>query len=252
MKARRAADEGQPSYRRAHAGGDRIGHRPATARRISHVFIMDVPTYPETLFITDAAINIAPDLDAKRDIIQNAIDLFTFRSGSARRGSPSCRRSRPSPRRSPRRSRRRHCARWPSAARSPAVCSTGRSPSTMPIDPEAPRSRASDRRRGPRSDPDRARSRSRQHARQEPDLPAKADAAGLVLGARVPIVLTSRADSVADPLASCAAAVLYADARRRARISCRPRDDHGHDPGRQFRLFESQVSGVRDRRSQRR
>ena len=48
-----------------------------TARRISHVFIMDVPTYAETLFITDAAINIFPDLDAKRDIVQNAIDLFT-------------------------------------------------------------------------------------------------------------------------------------------------------------------------------
>jgi phosphate acetyltransferase len=46
-----------------------------TARRISHVFIMDVPTYAETLFITDAAINIFPDLDAKRDIVQNAIDL---------------------------------------------------------------------------------------------------------------------------------------------------------------------------------
>ena len=48
-----------------------------TARRISHVFIMDVPTYSETLFITDAAINIFPDLDVKRDIVQNAIDLFT-------------------------------------------------------------------------------------------------------------------------------------------------------------------------------
>ena len=48
-----------------------------TARRISHVFVMDVPTYSETLFITDAAINIFPDLDTKRDIIQNAIDLFT-------------------------------------------------------------------------------------------------------------------------------------------------------------------------------
>ena len=47
-----------------------------TARRISHVFIMDVPTYAETLFITDAAINIFPDLDAKRDIIQNVVDLF--------------------------------------------------------------------------------------------------------------------------------------------------------------------------------
>jgi phosphate acetyltransferase len=48
-----------------------------TARRISHVFIMDVPTYPDVLFVTDAAINILPDLDAKRDITQNAIDLFT-------------------------------------------------------------------------------------------------------------------------------------------------------------------------------
>ena len=48
-----------------------------TARRISHVFIMDVPNYSETLFITDAAINIFPDLDAKRDIIQNAIDLHS-------------------------------------------------------------------------------------------------------------------------------------------------------------------------------
>src|SRR5262249_11055504 len=48
-----------------------------TARRISHVFIMDVPSHPDTLFITDAAINIFPDLDVKRDIIQNAIDLFT-------------------------------------------------------------------------------------------------------------------------------------------------------------------------------
>ena len=46
-----------------------------TDRRISHVFVMDVPAYAETLFVTDAAINIFPDLDAKRDIIQNAIDL---------------------------------------------------------------------------------------------------------------------------------------------------------------------------------
>ena len=47
----------------------------ATERRISHVFVMDVPTYPRPLFITDAAINIAPDLDDKRDIVQNAIDF---------------------------------------------------------------------------------------------------------------------------------------------------------------------------------
>jgi phosphate acetyltransferase len=53
----------------ASAGGLR------TARRISHVFVMDVPLYPRPLLITDAAINIEPDLDAKRDIVQNAIDL---------------------------------------------------------------------------------------------------------------------------------------------------------------------------------
>ena len=46
-----------------------------TERRISHCFVMDVPGYPEPLIITDAAINIAPDLDTKVDIVQNAIDL---------------------------------------------------------------------------------------------------------------------------------------------------------------------------------
>src|SRR5262249_56225254 len=46
-----------------------------TGRRISHVFVVDVPTCPRPLFITDAAVNIAPDLAAKHDIVQNAIDL---------------------------------------------------------------------------------------------------------------------------------------------------------------------------------
>lgn len=46
-----------------------------TERRISHVFVLDVPHYPKPLFITDAAINIYPDLNDKRDIIQNAIEL---------------------------------------------------------------------------------------------------------------------------------------------------------------------------------
>jgi phosphate acetyltransferase len=46
-----------------------------TARRISHIFVLDVPTYPRLLFVTDAAVNIAPDLDTKADIVQNAIDL---------------------------------------------------------------------------------------------------------------------------------------------------------------------------------
>jgi phosphate acetyltransferase/phosphate butyryltransferase len=46
-----------------------------TDRRMSHVFVLDVPTYPRALFITDAALNVAPDLEAKRDIVQNAIEL---------------------------------------------------------------------------------------------------------------------------------------------------------------------------------
>ena len=46
-----------------------------TARRMSHVFVMEVATYPKLLMITDAAINVVPELDAKRDIVQNAIDL---------------------------------------------------------------------------------------------------------------------------------------------------------------------------------
>lgn len=57
----------------AAALGASLGLR--TARRVSHVFVMDVPSYPKPLFITDAAINIAPDLEAKRDIVQNAIDV---------------------------------------------------------------------------------------------------------------------------------------------------------------------------------
>lgn len=47
-----------------------------TEHRMSHVFALDVPHYAKPLFITDAAVNIAPDLDTKRDIIQNAIDLL--------------------------------------------------------------------------------------------------------------------------------------------------------------------------------
>ncbi len=49
-----------------------------TGRRISHVFLLDVPTYPEVLAVADAAINIQPDLDTKADILQNTIDLMHY------------------------------------------------------------------------------------------------------------------------------------------------------------------------------
>jgi phosphate acetyltransferase len=48
-----------------------------TGRRMSHIFVLDVPSYPKPLFLTDAAINIKPSLMDKKDIVQNAIDLFT-------------------------------------------------------------------------------------------------------------------------------------------------------------------------------
>ena len=46
-----------------------------TGRRLSHVYLFDVPRYPKPLLVTDAAVNIAPGVEEKRDIIQNAIDL---------------------------------------------------------------------------------------------------------------------------------------------------------------------------------
>jgi phosphate acetyltransferase len=186
-----------------------------TARRISHVFVMDVPTYPETLFITDAAINIFPDLDAKRDIIQNAIDLWV----QVGLGTPRV------------------------AILSAVETVTSKIPSTIEA---AALCKMADRGQitgglldGPLAfdnaiDPDAAKIKGiksevagRAQILVVPDLEAgnmlaknlsflaKADSAGIVLGARVPIVLTSRADSVRSRMASCAVAVLFADARRR-------------------------------------
>ena len=219
-----------------------------TARRISHVFIMDVPTYPETLFITDAAINIFPDLDAKRDIVQNAIDLFT----QVGLGTPSV------------------------AILSAVETVTSKIPSTIEA---AALCKMADRGQitggildGPLAfdnaiDPEAARIKGiksevagRAQILVVPDLEAgnmlaknlsfmaKADSAGIVLGARVPIILTSRADSVRSRMASCAAAVLYAACAARRQPRCRRRDADGYDPGRQCRLIQRQVSGVRDRR----
>ena len=189
-----------------------------TARRISHVFVMDVPTYPEPLLITDAAINIFPDLDAKRDIVQNAIDLFT----QAGLGTPRV------------------------AILSAVETVTSKIPSTIEA---AALCKMAERGQitggmldGPLAfdnaiDPDAANIKGihspvagRAQILVVPNLEAgnmlaknlsflaQADAAGIVLGARVPIILTSRADSVRTRMASCAVAALYADARRRATV----------------------------------
>jgi len=187
-----------------------------TARRISHVFIMDVPTHSDTLFITDAAINIFPDLDAKRDIVQNAIDLFTqVGLGTPRVALLSAVET--------------VTPKIPSTIDAAALCKMadrgqitggvldGPLAFDNAVDPEAAKIKG-------------IKSEVAGHAQilVVPDLEAgnmlaknlsflsKADAAGIVLGARVPVILTSRADSVRTRMASCAVAVLYADARRRA------------------------------------
>ena len=185
-----------------------------TDRRISHVFVMDVPGHPETLFITDAAINIFPDLDVKRDIVQNAIDLWVgIGMGTPRVAILSAVET--------------VTTKIPSTIEAAALCKMadrGQITGGMlegplafdnAVDPEAARIKG-------------ITSPVAGHAQilVVPDLEAgnmlaknlsflaHADAAGIVLGARVPIVLTSRANSVRTRLASCAVAALYANARR--------------------------------------
>ena len=187
-----------------------------TERRVSHVFVMDVPAYADTIFVTDAAINIFPDLDCKRDIIQNAIDLFT----QAGFGTL--------PRVAILSAVETVTAKIPSTIEAAALCKMadrgqitgglldGPLAFDNAIDKEAARIKGI-----------RSEVAGRAQILVVPDLEsgnmlaknlayfAKADGAGIVLGARVPIVLTSRADSLRSRMASCAVATLYADARHR-------------------------------------
>ena len=186
-----------------------------TDRRISHVFVMDVPAYAETLFITDAAINIFPDLDAKRDIIQNAGDLYT-QAGFGKL-----------PRVAILSAVETVTSKIPSTIDAAALCKMadrgqitgalldGPLAFDNAIDVEAARIKGI-----------KSEVAGRGQILVVPDLEAgnmlaknlaylaKADSAGIVLGARVPIVLTSRADSPRARMASCAVAALHAHARR--------------------------------------
>jgi phosphate acetyltransferase len=187
-----------------------------TERRISHVFVMDVPAYADTLFVTDAAINIFPDLECKRDIIQNAIDLYT----QAGFGT--------SPRVAILSAVETVTSKIPSTIEAAALCKMadrgqitdglldGPLAFDNAIDVEAAKIKGI-----------KSEVAGRAQILVVPDLEsgnmlaknlayfAKADGAGIVLGARVPIVLTSRADTSRARMASCAVASLYADARRR-------------------------------------
>jgi phosphate acetyltransferase len=187
-----------------------------TARRVSHCFVMDVPMYEQALIITDAAVNIAPTLEEKADILQNAIDLAHALGVAEVRVAILSAMETVNPK-------------VPSTVEAAALCKmvdrhqiTGAlvdGPLALDnaIDLEAARIKKID-----------SPVAGRANVLMVPDLEAGnmlakslsflagADAAGIVLGARVPIVLTSRADSLLTRLASCAVAVLVAKARREA------------------------------------
>jgi phosphate acetyltransferase len=184
-----------------------------TGRRISHVFVMDVPRHPDTLFITDAAVNIAPDLQAKRDIVQNAIDLYAGLGFGRPRVAILSAVETINPD-------------IPSTIEAAALCKMADRGQITGGDLDGPL--AFDN----AISPDAARIKginSQVAGRAEilvvPDLEAGnmlaknltflsgADAAGIVLGARVPIILTSRADNVRTRMASCAVAMLLAHSR---------------------------------------
>ena len=187
-----------------------------TGRRISHVFIMDVPTYHKVLIVTDAAINIAPSLEDKVDICQNAVDLAVSLGLKQPKVAVLA-------------AVETVTSKMPATLDAAALCKMaerGQIKGALldgPLAFDNAISRDAARTKGIESDvagdPD---------ILLAPDLEAgnilakllsflaRADSAGLVLGARVPIILTSRADSVRARIASCAVAMLAAHARRKA------------------------------------
>jgi len=190
-----------------------------TGRRISHAFVMAVPTYPKPLIVTDAAINIAPELEEKRDICQNAIDLAISLG-------------KPSPKVAILAAVETVTPKMPATIDAAALCKMADrgqikggildGPLAMDnaINLEAAKTKGIASPVAGDAD-----------ILLAPDLEAgnilaklltflaNADAAGIVLGARVPIVLTSRADSVRARMASCGVAMLVAHARRSGKAS---------------------------------
>jgi len=187
-----------------------------TARRVSHCFVMDVPSYSETLIVSDAAVNIAPTMEDKVDIIQNAIDLgHALRFSEVRVAILSAMET--------------VNPKVPSTVEAGALCKMadrgqitggvldGPLALDNAISLESVKIKKID-----------SPVAGRANVLIVPDLEAGnmlakslsfmagADAAGIVLGARVPIILTSRADSVTTRLASCGIAALVAHTRREA------------------------------------
>lgn len=185
-----------------------------TGRRMSHAFIMDVPTYHKALIVTDGALNILPDLMTKKDIAQNAIDLAIILGipepkvailAAVETVNPD----------------------MPATIDAAALCKMadrgqitgglldGPLAFDNAISEEAARTKKIVSPVAGHADillvPDLE---SGNMLAKQLIFLARADAAGLVLGTRVPVILTSRADSVRARMASCAVAVLVAHARR--------------------------------------
>jgi len=185
-----------------------------TSRRISHVFIMDVPTYHKVLIITDGAINIAPSLEDKVDICQNAIDLALALGRELPKVAILA-------------AVETVTSKMPATIDAAALCKMAERGQITgglldgPLAFDNAISAEAATTKGIVSkvagDPD---------ILLAPDLEvgnmlakqlsflANADSAGLVLGAKVPVILTSRADTVRSRIASCAVAVLAAHSRR--------------------------------------
>ena len=183
-----------------------------TGRRLSHVYLMDVPTYPRPLLVTDAAVNIAPDLEAKRDIIQNAIDLALIMGITRPRVAVL---SAVETVNSQLRSTLDAAALCKMADRGQITGGVVDGPLAFDnaVSPQAAAGKGIVSPVAGQADiivvPDLEA--GNMLAKQLTFL-AGADAAGVVLGARVPIILTSRADGERTRLASCAVAVLMARA----------------------------------------
>jgi phosphotransacetylase len=186
-----------------------------TARRISHVFLMDVPTYHKVLIVTDGAINIAPTLEDKADICQNAIDLArsldVVRPKVAILAAVETINSR-----------------MPATIDAAALCKMAERGQITggvldgPLAFDNAISAEAAAIKGIESevagDPDILLAPDLEAGNilaKQLSFLANADSAGLVLGARVPIILTSRADSVRARIASCAVAMRVAHTRRK-------------------------------------
>jgi len=185
-----------------------------TGRRISHAFVMDVPTYHKVLIVTDGAINIAPTLEDKVDICQNAIDLARSLGLETPKVAIVT-------------AVETVNSKMPATLDAAALCKMAERGQIKgaildgPLAFDNAISKQAAKTKGIKSevagDPDILLAPDLEAGNilaKQLSFLANADSAGLVLGARVPVILTSRADSVRSRIASCAVAMLVAHARR--------------------------------------